>query len=123
MTIQEVPTVRFLLDQVRKCMKTMNMSFSPTHKYSWNEMLWSLVYLCGLKEVFPPSSLPITYTSGKVCGHMLNVELEDTTTHAMYLTMLEVSQDKDNALDSHIPALFIHCTALQNPIWDLGLQF
>ena len=54
---------------------------------------------------------------------MLNVELEDTTTHAMYLTMLEVSQDKDNALDSHIPALFIHCTALQNPIWDLGLQF
>ena len=121
--IQEVPTISFLLEQVQKCMMTMNTSFCPNHRLPWNEMFYSLVNLCGLKNNFPPSSLPTTYARDKVWSHIFHVELEETATHAMYLTMLEGSKDLENALDSHVPAFFIYCMVLQNPIWYLGLQF
>ena len=122
-TIQEVPTITFLLEQVQKCMMRMNTSFCPTHKLSWGEMYRSLIDHCDLKDQYPPSSLPKTYAEDKVCSHILHVGLEDTATHAMYLTMLEGSNDSNNTLDSHAPAYFIYCMVLQNPVWDLGLQF
>lgn len=120
--IQEIPTITFLLEQVQKCMMTMNTSFCPMHRLSWGGFFSSLVDLCGFKNQFPPSSLPITNPRDKMCGHILHVGIEDTATHPTHLTMLEGSKDSENVLDSHIPAFFIYCMILQNPIWDLGLQ-
>ena len=121
--IQEVPTISFLLEQVQKYMVTMNTSFCPNHRLPWGEIFYSLVNLCGLKNEFSPSSLPITYTRDKVCGHIFHFGLEETATHAMPLTMLEGSKDLENALDSHVPSFFIYCMVFQNHICDLGLQF
>ena len=121
--IQEVPTISFLLEQVQKYMMTMNTSFCPNHRLPSGEMFYSLVDLCGLKNKFSPSSLPTTYARYKVCGHIFHVGLEETATHAMHLTMLEVSKDLENALDSYVPLFFIYCMVLQNHTWDLGVQF
>ena len=87
----------------------MNTSFCPNHRLPWGEIFYSLVNLCGLKNKFPSSSVPTTYARDKVCGHIFHVGLEDTATHAMYLTMLEGSKDLENTLDSHVPAYFIYC--------------
>jgi len=121
--MEEVPTIEFLLDQVQKCMMSFEPSFASKKNNSRNKMFWSILETCELKSEYALSSLPSSYERNQVCGHVLHVELEDTSTKAMYLTMLESSKDPTIFYQSQVPALFIYCTVLNNPVWDLGLQF
>ena len=104
-------------------MKSMKPSFAYQKMDLWNAMFWSILDTCNLKLEFSSCSLPSSYWETQICGHILHVGLEDTSTNTMYLTMLELSKDPTTLYNSHVPALFIYCTVLNNPVWDLGLQF
>ena len=121
--IQEVPNIDKLRDTVGSYMVGLNPNLLKASDKSWNGIFQHVLTLCGMENIFPLSELPECYKPGDSCGHLLHVELDDSASNTLQLTMLESTADKSSSHSLEVASAFIYSMIFHNPIWDLGLQF
>ena len=122
-SIQEVPTIQYLLSQVNKSVQPQIDICLDTNSQPWNYLFHHILRHCDLVEHFPTTSLPDCYQEGDTCGHILHSALEGCASKTLYLTMLEGLKKEGPEFPSIVVSSFINYVSFHNPVWDLGLQF
>ena len=121
--MEEVPNIEAL----KKLVESFAVGWDPgTPKKScktWNEKFHKLLAGCDIKMCYPTSKLPECYKPGNLCGHILHVDLEETASSTLHLTMLESVANHSSSHSLEVASLFVYSLSFHNPVWDLGLQF
>ena len=98
-------------------------AWNEKHSESWNLMFHQILTECDIRGHYLDSNLPKCYKLGNTCGHLLHVELEDSASNTLQLTMLESVDNKSSPFSSQVASSFIYAFIFQNPVWDLAFQF
>ena len=121
--LKEVPTIDALKKQVKACMSGWKPSSLTRTCETWNQKFHNLISACEIENYFPTSQLPECYKPSNSCGHVLHVDLEESATNTLHLTMLELVVNHSSAHPLEVASSFVDSLSFENPVWDLGLQF
>ena len=121
--LEEVPNINALKKRVESYKVGWDASSPGKFGETWNEKFHKLLAGCDIKIYYPTSKLPECYQLGNSCGHILHVDLEETTRNTLHLTMLESVTNNSPCHSLEVASSFVNTMTFQNPVWDLGFQF
>ena len=120
--LEEVPNIHVLKKKVQSYMVGWQSVSATRTCETWNQKFHNLIVVCGIQNYYLPSKLPECYKAGSSCGHVLHVDLEESASNTLHLTMLEsVGNHSSHPLE--VASSFVDSLIFENPVWDLGLQF
>ena len=90
---------------------------------TWNQKFHKIITACGIETYYPTSKLPECYKAGNSFGHILHVDLEESARNTVRLTMLQLVVNHSSSHSLEVASSFVYALTLQNPVWELGLQF
>ena len=121
--LEEVPNIEALKKQVESYMVGWHHTSSKKTCETWNQKFHKLITACGIEIYYPTSKLPECYKAGNFLGHILHVDLEESAHNTVRLTMLELVVNHSSSHSLEVASSFVYALTLQNPVWELGLQF
>jgi len=121
--LEEVPNIEALKKQVESYMVGWHRASLTKSCETWNQKFHKLIAACRIEKYFPTSELPECYKAGNSCGHILHVDLEESATNTLHLTMLELVVNHSCSHPLEVASSFVDSLTFENPVWDLGLQF
>ena len=104
--VQEVPNITTLEKQVESCMVGWKPTWNEKHSESWNLIFHQIITKCDIRGHYLDSNLPKCYKLGNTCGHLLHVELEDSASNTLQLTMLESVGDKSSPFSFQVASAY-----------------
>ena len=106
-TLEEVPTIQNLRDQVENLISLEENDFEASTFISWNTRFHQIIKKCNIQHYFKLNSLPQCYELGGSCGHVFQIELREALKNSLYLTMLDTIHQKHSSYNSTIASKFI----------------
>ena len=126
MQLLEAPSTKRLKETINlKTDKDFQAKYHNVHEKTWNQMFHDTIDMCDLQTKINLETLPDCYRRGSSCSHVFHIDMEQTISNTLDLTLLEKTKSQNDKpyISNQTVSSFINCVTRRNPVWDLGLQF